>query len=103
MSDPCGKQPTRQEAEAFWRGRLIDARIQLRFARDYVREVQRDLESGNIGQADGQYAFQHAMRAENLALEHYEKVLRIVEDLIVRGKMPEVPPKAVDGSGGAAE
>jgi hypothetical protein len=85
---PDSVQPSRQQLEDEWRQRALDAKLRLQLARDYVREVQRDLQRGSVPAADGNFAQQHALRAENLALRHYRDVLRTLADLVVRGKIP---------------
>lgn len=79
----------RKALEQHWRNRLADAKLRLDFARNYLAEVRRDLPSGEIPQADGDFAFQRAVRAETFALVKYKRVLRIYADLIVHGWIPD--------------
>jgi len=95
--------PNRGEIEKLWRGRLQDAKLRLDFARSYLKEVQRDFQSGEIPSADGSYAHQKALRAEIAALAEYQRVLRVVTDLLVNGIIPgaeDSPGRS--GSGNAA-
>ena len=71
--------PERQKIEEIWLARLRDAKLRLDFARNYAKEVQKDYTS--LPATDGQYALQRALRAENLALAEYNRVLRIYADL----------------------
>ena len=84
-----GSNPTRRALEDLWRARLDNALLRLRFAQNYMREVQRDVGAKDIPAADGRFAFQKALRAENLALAEYRRVLRIFRDLVVSGKTPD--------------
>ena len=83
----------RQQLEDLWCRRLGDSKLQLDFARNYLAEVQRDFPPDDTS-PDGQYALQHALRAENLALAEYRRVLRIYTDLVMEGKLPEEGRKA---------
>ena len=77
--------PDRNGIEELWLARLRDAKLRLDFAQNYVREVQRDYSS--LPATDGQYALQRAVRAENVALAEYHRVLKIYTDL-TKGIMP---------------
>ena len=81
--------PTLNRLDELWRLRLSNARLRLEFARSYVKEVHRDLEKGTVPSADGTVAFERAVRAENLALAEYNRVLRIFTDLVVRRIIPD--------------
>ena len=81
--------PARKVLEELWRSRLNDAKLRLDFARNYVADVQRDHPSGDIPESDYHFADQKALRSENLALEEYNRVLRIYPDLVVNGTIPE--------------
>lgn len=80
--------PDREELEDRWRKRVTDAKLRLDSARTYVKEVQRDLPHGDVPAPDGDYAYRHALHAENFALVEYNHVLRIFTDLIINGKIP---------------
>src|SRR5690349_18985942 len=56
--------PNRQELEDEWRTRVADAKLELDMARGCLVEVQRDLKNGLISSSDGDFAYQHALRAE---------------------------------------
>jgi len=79
----------RNALEERWLTRLNDARIHLELARDYVSEVQRDFPEGEIPSPDGGVAYRAALRAENIALAEYHRVLRILTDLVARGQIPD--------------
>jgi hypothetical protein len=86
-------QPTRQELENLWRKRLEDAKVQLDLVRNYLKEVQCDLKSGELHPSEGQYTHQWALRAETLALQHYQHVLKTLSDLLLTGKIPDEQDK----------
>ena len=81
--------PDRQALQELWRKRLADAKVRLDFARHFVTEVKQDLQSPDIPTPDGSYAYRRALRAETLALREYSRVLRIYQDLAVRGVVPD--------------
>ncbi len=78
----------REELEDRWRKRVTDAKLRLDFARNYVKEVQRDLPRGDVPAPDGDYAYRKALHVENSALAEYKRVLRIFTDLMINGKIP---------------
>ena len=77
--------PERKALEELWLARLRDAKLAVDFARSYFKEVQKDYPS--LPPSDGQYALQHAVRAENFALQEYNRVLGIYTNLM-KGIMP---------------
>lgn len=79
---------TRQELESLWRNRVRDARIRLDFSRSYLDEVRQDRRSGAIPEADGDYAYRRALRADRDALAEFRRVLRIFTELVVHGEVP---------------
>jgi hypothetical protein len=79
----------RNELENLWASRLQDARLRLEFAANYLKEVQGDIEADSVSVADGNFAFEKAVRAENSALAEYNRVLRIYTDLTVSGIIPD--------------
>ena len=89
---------SREELEDLCRRRVASAKLRLDFARQYLTEVQRDFPLNDTS-PDGQYATQHALRAENFALAEYRRVLRVYTDL-VDGTLPDedwqrrMPPDA---------
>ncbi len=84
-----GPTPNKQQLEDLWRERLNTAKLRLDFARQYMKEVQRDRNSGDIPGPDGNFAYQKALRAENTALAEYNRVLRVFTKLVVDGKIPD--------------
>ena len=76
------------QLERLWRQRMRDAQLRLDFARNYLKEVQRDFPSGTLPQLDGAFAHQKALRAENAALAEYHRVLRVYTDLVLHGTIP---------------
>ena len=81
--------PTQRQAlENLWRERLNDAKLRLDFARNFVKELQRDHLAGGVPPPDGEFAFRKALTAENRALAEYNRVLHIFSDLVVRRQLP---------------
>jgi hypothetical protein len=86
MSSPT---PDRRALEQLWHQRLTDAKLRLEFARNYMSEVKRDFSSGDIPENEEAFAHAKALRAENFALNEYNRVLRIFTDLTVNGLNPD--------------
>ena len=84
----------RQQLEDVWRGRLADAKLRLDFATTYLNEVKKDFKDAT---SDGHYAFERAVRAQNVALADYTRILRIFTDLVVHGKIPDGAQHNIDG------
>ena len=61
--------------DSLWK-RVEDARLQWKFAHQYVKEVNEDKLSGGIPSADGSYAQSRALRAQHLAVEKYLHALQ---------------------------
>ena len=80
--------PARQQLEATWRERVAQAKLRLAQARQHLREAERNLKDRSIPRPDGSYAYQSALRAENLALARYAKVLKTCNDLVLYGRIP---------------
>ena len=76
------------QLERLWRQRMRDAQLRLDFARNYLKEVQRDFPSGTVPPPDGAFAHHKALRAENAALAEYHRVLRVYTDLVLHGTIP---------------
>ena len=74
--------------EELWLLRLKNAELRYTHTREQLRNVLRTLPPGEVPPADGSYAYQHAILAENIALAEYTRVLRIFTDLVVDGKTP---------------
>ncbi len=78
----------RAELEKLWRHRLEDARLRLEFARNYYREIKRDFSDGGISAPVERFEFDKALRAETAALREYSRILAILNDLTIHGKIP---------------
>ena len=61
--------------------RVEHARLQLEWAQNYRQEVERDRASGLIDTRTGEDAYQRALRAEQLAREHYRHALNTLNFL----------------------
>jgi len=91
MSAPS---PSRKDLEDLWRERLKLAKLRLDFARNYVLEVEKDfsLAGPSLPEAcnpDGRYAYLQALRAENDALTSYRRVLRVYQEVVHDGSIPD--------------
>ena len=85
MSD---QKSTQKDLVQLWGNRLNDARLRLDFTRNFMREIEKDVQAGAIPSSNGELAFREALRAEREALAQFGRVLRIYIDLVVHGKMP---------------
>ncbi len=74
--------------EALWRKRLNDALLRLDCARRHYREIKQDFAPGEMTAPVEYYAIQQALRAEVAALAEYSRVLAVLNDLTVHGKIP---------------
>ena len=81
--------PEIQRLVVLWQQRLRDARLQYDFARNYVTEVQHELQSGALPSPDGSYAYQLALRKETYALAAYRETLKIFTAFILDGQVPD--------------
>jgi hypothetical protein len=80
----------REQLEESWKARLDDARLQLDFARSYVREVERGIiQSGSTPARCGQEAYIDALKGEKQAITKYESVLNIFTGLVTCGIFPD--------------
>ena len=92
-------QAARQELEDFWGQRLKDAKLRLDLARNYLNEVQSDLKSGSIPSPDRHHAYQHALRAEILAVKCFRRVLDTFNALSWRRKRDSNPRASYPANG----
>lgn len=90
------------QLERLWRQRMKDAQLRLDFARNYLKEVQRDFPSGTVPPPDGVFAHHKALRAENAALAEYHRVLRVYTDLVLHGTIPAEKESARAKTGSAS-
>lgn len=91
----AGSAPDRMALLERWRQRLKDAKTRHTFAENFAKEVVDDFRSGGISETTEMFACRKAIRAEVFALREYARVLRIVTDLALNGKVPveDDPPK----------
>ncbi|HEY1242930.1 MAG TPA: hypothetical protein VGF16_20350 [Bryobacteraceae bacterium] len=82
---------TLAEIRVLWEKHLEEAEQELERARGEVKKFKAEIQSGSIRTPDVHYAYQQALRAENLALARYAKILVIVNDLTLHGKAPDDP------------
>lgn len=82
MSDP---RPAQSDLDMLWR-RLEDARLRLDLAHNYVREITDDLKDGAVPEPDGNLAYRHALRAEDLAAQNYLSILNRYKAIVLAGQ-----------------
>lgn len=82
------RRPTLAELHVLWNTRLEEIEQHLAQARREVKKLKAEIESGDMQRPDIHYAYQKALRVENLALAKYAKVLVIVADLTLNRKAP---------------
>ena len=80
----------RKDLEASWRKRVQQARRQYKVAAAESLCARTEFRDGKIAKADGYLTVQQAYRIERAALAEYRRVLKVLTDLILTGKIP--PP-----------
>lgn len=76
--------------DALWK-RVEDARLQWKFAHQYVKEVSADRLAGAIPSPDGSYAHLRALRGQRLAVENYHRALQEFNAALL---LENAPPSA---------
>lgn len=92
-----GDRQTLAKLQGLWKKNLEQAEQELEQARSEAKKFKAEIQSGQIRTPDVHYAYQHALRAENLALAKYAKILIIVNDLTLNRKLPDEEPEAKCG------
>ena len=82
-----------EQLQEFWRKRLKEAKAQLNLAAHEVQELKEDCMAGNLPAPDGEFAYRRALREESRLRGQYLRILRLVHDLVVDGKVPQVDPE----------
>jgi hypothetical protein len=54
---------------------LVDAKLRLDFAWNYLREVREDMHNGGVSSPDREYAYEHAVKGHDVALIAYTEAL----------------------------
>ena len=80
------RSPDRKTLENIWQQRLTDAKLHVDFASHYVNEVHHDCSSGTVRE---HAALNKAVRSRERAIEEYNRVLQIYDDLMVKGTLPD--------------
>lgn len=88
---------TLAQLQVLWKKNLEHAEQELEQARSEAKKFKAEIQSGQIRTPDVHYAYQQALRAENLALAKYAKILIIVNDLTLHGKLPDEEPESKCG------
>src|SRR5689334_10728672 len=84
-TDIGGMTESHHTLELLWK-RVEDVRLQVQFARTYVKEISQDLAAGAIPSSDGNLTFRRALRAESLAVENYLRALREFQAALEDGR-----------------
>jgi len=90
-------QHTLAELQVLWKKHLETAERELEHARSEVKKFRTEIQTGNARTPDVHYAYQHALREENLALSKYAKILIILNDLTMHGRAPDEKPESKCG------
>ena len=85
------------ELDLLWK-RVEDARLQWKFARNYVNEISEDRASGGMPSADGSYAHLRALRIQRLAVENYHRALQEFNAALLLERAPQAPAEAANNS-----
>src|SRR5690242_10687318 len=87
--------PDRQRSLEQLRQHLQDAKIRYDFAKTYVEEVRQDFTNSSIDGPLELLGYRKALRSEIEALMEYNRVLRAMADLALRGTATERPESVV--------
>lgn len=74
-----------------------DAKLRLDFAVNYLKEVEEDGRSQLMPASESDLALQLAIKAEREARVVYLKTLKVYEDLLIGGKLPNEKEQAKSG------
>ena len=77
------------ELRAKWRRRFTDAKLRLDFARAFVKEFWEDCQSGTIPASDAVRAYAWALCRERDARAEFDRVVEILENLILYNTVPD--------------
>ena len=88
---------TLAQLQVLWKNNLEQAEQELEQARSETKKFKAEIQSRRTRTPDVHYAYQRALRAENLALAKYAKILIIVNDLTLHGKLPDEEPESKCG------
>lgn len=80
------------------RQRLQDAKVRYDFAKAYLVEVRQDFADSSIDGPVELLGYRKALRSEIEALMEYNRVLRAMADLALRGTVPESVAQGVGDS-----
>lgn len=83
--------PAHQTSLEQLRQHLQDSKVRYDFAKTYVAEVRRDFANSSIDEPVEMLGYRTALRSEIEALMEYNRVLRAMADLALRGTVPETP------------
>lgn len=85
----CGCSASPERLQEKWHQQVLDAKLILDFAINFRVAMEADRRSGAIPSPDGPFVYQRALHAETAAHKEYLRVLRVYQDLIVHGKIPD--------------
>lgn len=81
--------PDRQTSLEQLRQHLQDAKVRYDFAKTYAEEVRQDFANSSIDGPVEMLGYRKALRAEIQSLREYNRVLRAMADLALRGTVPD--------------
>ena len=85
-----GRPPrSHRELTDVWRERLRQSRAKYDVAKAQSRVIVADLKQGLFAAPDGSAALRNAGRTEQAARGEYMRVLKIFNDLVLYGKIPD--------------
>lgn len=88
---PSAEEPRRSRLtiEELWRSRLREAKSRYDSAAVASRDTMQNFRQRSLPTPDGGAALKNALGAERVARSEYMRVLRILTDLCVNGKLPD--------------
>jgi hypothetical protein len=89
---------SRVELERVWQAHVRSARQRYEEESSEFSRVTADFREGLYQASDGGTALRLARRRESLALNEYMRALQIYTDLVLKGILPEEPPKSSEPS-----
>jgi hypothetical protein len=78
----------RLELEDRWRARVSEAHRLYQIAKLNASQAAVQSRDRDLPKADGNFAFQKALREETFALQEFRRALLTFSDLVVHGKLP---------------
>jgi hypothetical protein len=86
------------ELELVWQAQVRGARQRYEEEARKFSQIATEFQQGLYQTPDGGVALHLARQRESLALNEYMRILQIYTDLVLRGILPEEPPKSNEPS-----